>query len=286
MCDHPGVAGILYLVGTPIGNLGDLSDRARETLAAVDVVAAEDTRRTGRLLAGAGISAKKLVSSFEGNEAMRAAELLGVLRAGADVAVVTDAGMPVISDPGSRLVRAAVEAGVEVRVVPGPSSALAALVVAGLPADRFVFEGFLPRRGSERRARLLEMAIERRTIVVFESPRRVARTLGEIAESLGADRRVVVARELTKLHEEVLRGTAGSLAEGLRDADIKGEVVLVIEGASAPSPPSIDDVASEARMLVDAGMRMRAAAAEVAKRRGVPANDVYRALLSGSGESS
>lgn len=281
------MAGILYLVGTPIGNLGDLSDRARETLAAVDVVAAEDTRRTGRLLAGAGIAAKKLVSSFEGNEARRAAELLDVLRSGGAVAIVTDAGLPGISDPGERLVRSAVDAGVEVRVVPGPSSALAALIISGLPSDRFVFEGFLPRRAAERRARLDALAAERRTVVLFESPRRVARTLAEIAEMCGADRRVALARELTKLHEEVRRGTARELAEALGGkAEIKGEIVIVMEGAGEPPAPSIEEVAAEARTLVDGGMRARAAAAVAAKRHGAAANDVYRALLPGSGEPS
>jgi len=275
------MSGILYLVGTPIGNLGDLSDRARETLAAVDVVAAEDTRRTGRLLAGAGITAKKLLSSFEGNEARRAAELLEVLRAGGDVAVVTDAGLPGISDPGERLVRAAVEAGVEVRVVPGPSSALAALVISGLPSQRFVFEGFLPRRIGERRARLQSLAVEQRTVVVFESPRRVARTLGEIAETCGPDRPVAVARELTKLHEEVLRGTAAALALKLQNVELKGEVVVVVGGAGEPSPPPIREVAAEAQALVAGGMRTRAAAAEAARRHGVGANDVYGAMLSG-----
>jgi 16S rRNA (cytidine1402-2'-O)-methyltransferase len=182
----------LYLVGTPIGNLGDLSLRARETLARVDLVACEDTRRTGRLLRAIGVSAR-LVSFFEGNEARRTEELLAALREGRDVALVSDAGMPGLSDPGGRLVRAAAEAGIEVRVVPGPSAAVAALVVSGLPTDRFVFEGFLPRRASERRARLRALAAEPRTVVLFESPRRVRALLGELVEVLG-DRRVALCR--------------------------------------------------------------------------------------------
>src|SRR5437588_9115084 len=172
-CHHLPVAGTLYLVGTPIGNLGDMTDRARSTLASVSVVAAEDTRRTGSLLKRFGIDAR-MVSFHEANERERTEELLAALREGADVAVVSDAGMPGLSDPGFRLVRASVEAGVEVRVVPGPSAAIAALVSSGLPTDRFVFEGFLPRRAADRRRRLEELGPEPRTIVLFESPRRVA----------------------------------------------------------------------------------------------------------------
>src|SRR5437762_3443281 len=188
--------GTLFLVGTPIGNLGDLSDRARKTLGSVDVVACEDTRRTGRLLASFGIRAARLVSFFEGNERQRVAELVRLLAEGSDVAVVSDAGMPGLSDPGYRLVAVCVEQGVPVDVVPGPSAAVAALVVSGLPTDRFVFEGFLPRAGTARSARVRALAQESRTAVVFESPRRVASTLLEFAAALG-DRRVAVVRELT-----------------------------------------------------------------------------------------
>jgi 16S rRNA (cytidine1402-2'-O)-methyltransferase len=270
------VPGTLYLVGTPIGNLGDLSERARETLARVDLVACEDTRRTGRLLRAIGVSAR-LVSFFEGNEARRTSELLAALREGRDVALVSDAGMPALSDPGERLVGAAIEAGVEVRVVPGPSAAVAALVVSGLPTDRFVFEGFLPRKASERRARLQALAAEPRTLVLFESPRRVRALLRELVEVLG-DRRVALSRELTKLHEEVLRGRASEVLAALGDRDPRGEVVLVVEGAPAPRPP-IDEMLAEVRALVAGGMRRRDAAAAVARRRGASANELYRALL-------
>ena len=270
-------SGTLYLVGTPIGNLGDITDRARETLAAVDLVAAEDTRRTGKLLAHFGIRAK-LVSFFEANERERTRELLAALRNGEDVAVVSDAGMPGLSDPGFRLVRAAADADIAVRVVPGPSAAVSALVVSGLPSARFVFEGFLPRRAGERRARLAELAAERRTIVVFESPRRVARTLEEISAVLG-DREIAVVRELTKLHEEVLRGDAAELAHKLLGREIKGEVVIVIGGAPAAAPPPAGELAAEAARLVEGGMRKREAAGEVARRHGISANAVYRALV-------
>jgi 16S rRNA (cytidine1402-2'-O)-methyltransferase len=271
-------AGTLYLVGTPIGNLGDITERARETLAGASVVAAEDTRRTGRLLDHLGTRAR-LVSFFEGNERRRIPELLEALRRGEDVAVVSDAGMPGLSDPGYRLVRACVEEGIDVRVVPGPSAAVSALVVSGLPTDRFAFEGFLPRRASERRARMASLAAEPRTIVLFESPRRVAATLEEVERTLG-DRHVAVVRELTKLHEEVIRGrVAEVLAEVRSRGELKGEVVVVVEGKADEPAPSIEDLVTEARSLVASGMRKREAAAEVAYRRGASANELYRALL-------
>jgi 16S rRNA (cytidine1402-2'-O)-methyltransferase len=277
------MAGTLYLVGTPIGNLGDLTDRARATLGEADVVAAEDTRRTGALLRRLGIRAPELVSFFEGNERERAGELLGALRHGQDVALVTDAGMPSVSDPGFRLVRACAEEGIDVRVVPGPSAAVAALVVSGLPTDRFVFEGFLPRRAGDRRERLRALAKDPRTIVLFESPRRVAATLEEVVEALG-DRRVALARELTKVHEETLRGLASEvLAEVRRRGQLKGEVALVVEGAlgGPASKPLMERLVAEAWELAKGGMRKRVAAAEVARRHGASANAIYRQMISG-----
>ena len=268
------MAGTLYLVGTPIGNLGDVTDRARETLSRVDLVAAEDTRRTGRLLRALGLSARQ-VSFFEGNEARRTRELLAALRGGRDVAVVSDAGMPGLSDPGERLVRAAVDAGIDVRVVPGPSAAIAALVASGLPAGRFAFEGFLPRRASERRARLESVAADPRTLVFYESPRRVRSLLRDVVATLG-DRRVALCRELTKLHEEVVRGRASEVLAALGDRDPRGEVVLVVEGAPSASEPSLGAAAAEARELIAGGMRRREAAAIAARRHGVAANAVYR----------
>jgi 16S rRNA (cytidine1402-2'-O)-methyltransferase len=271
------MAGVLYLVGTPIGNLGDLSERARSTLGAVDVVAAEDTRRTGLLLRSAGVDAR-LVSMFEGNEERRAADLVRRLERGADVAVVTDGGMPGISDPGYRVVRLAIDRGIDVRVVPGPSAATAALILSGLPTDRFTFEGFLPRRRGERAARLRALRDDPRTIVLFESPRRVAALLREVVSILG-DRRVALCRELTKLHEEVRRGAATEVLEALGDGPVRGEVVLVVEGARAVAPPDRAALLAEVRALVDGGARPRAAARAVAERHGASANDLYRALL-------
>jgi 16S rRNA (cytidine1402-2'-O)-methyltransferase len=271
------VPGTLFVVGTPIGNLADLTDRARSTLAAVDLVAAEDTRRTGRLLSGLGIEAR-LVSLFEGNERDRTPQLLAKLRDGADVALVSDAGMPGVSDPGFRLVRACADEGIDVRVVPGPSSVTAALVVSGLPADRWVFEGFLPRKKGERRERLRALATERRTIVLFESPLRLAALLGDLLEELG-DRRVAVARELTKLHEEVLRGRASEVLRTLSDTVPRGEVVLVVEGAGEPVAPDLDELVAGARRLVEGGMRKRQAAATIARERGGSANEIYEALV-------
>ena len=271
------MSGRLFLVGTPIGNLGDMTERAKETLAGVDVVAAEDTRRTGRLLSRFGIK-RPLVSLFEGNEARRTSELLTGLREGKDVALVTDAGMPLISDPGYRLVRACVVEGIEVRVVPGPSAVTAALAVSGLPSDRFVFEGFLPRKAGDRRERLRSLADERRTIVVFESPVRLERLLRDVLEEVG-DRRVAVARELTKLHEEVVRGRASEVLARIAEAEPKGEVVVVIEGRVAGDAVALAELVGEARRLVDDGMRKREAASSVAKRHDASANAIYEALI-------
>jgi 16S rRNA (cytidine1402-2'-O)-methyltransferase len=271
------VAGTLFLVGTPIGNLGDLGSRARDTLGAVDLVAAEDTRRSGRLLSGLGIKVK-LLSFFEGNEQERTQELVHRLRDGEDVAVITDAGMPGISDPGFRLVRACAEEGIDVRVVPGPSAAIAALVVSGLPTDRFAFEGFLPRREGDRLRRLESLSQDPRTVVVFESPRRVRMLLRDVVMKLG-DRKVAVCRELTKLHEEVLRGRASEVLARIEDAELKGEVAVVIEGAPARSATDVQGFVDETKDLVAGGMRKRDAARAVADRHGVSANSLYRAVL-------
>jgi 16S rRNA (cytidine1402-2'-O)-methyltransferase len=270
------MAGTLYLVGTPIGNLSDISDRARRTLGAVQMIAAEDTRRTGRLLKQLGISAR-LISFFEANEVHRVPELLEVLHAGNDVALVSDAGMPTLSDPGYRLIAACVEAGVAVDVVPGPSAAVAAVAASGLPTDRFVFEGFLPRGGSARGDRIAALVDEPRTIVLFESPRRLARTLSDLAVALGSDRRAVVARELTKLHQEFVRGRLAELAAGL--GALKGEVVVVVEGRGAKPPAAPEDAVRLAVALVSEGMRMREAARRVAAETGVPSGRIYTGLI-------
>jgi 16S rRNA (cytidine1402-2'-O)-methyltransferase len=272
------VAGTLFLVGTPIGNVGDVSDRARSTLAAVDVVACEDTRRTGRLLSRLGVEAK-LVSFYEENERARVPELVARLRAGADVALVSDAGMPALSDPGYRLVAACVEEGVPIDVVPGPSAAVAALVISGLPTDRFVFEGFLPRTGRARADRLAALARERRTAVLFEAPGRTAATLRDLGDVCG-DRRVAVARELTKLHQEVVRGRLPDVAEDLAGRTLRGEVAIVLEGApTVVQAGGLRQAVTEAERLVAGGARKREAAKEAGRQHGVPSSRVYAALV-------
>jgi 16S rRNA (cytidine1402-2'-O)-methyltransferase len=273
------MTGILWLVGTPIGNLGDLTDRARATLASADVIAAEDTRRTGRLLESIGLHPRPpLVSYFEGNERERTVELVERLREGAHVALVTDGGMPSVSDPGYRVVLAAAEHDIEVRVVPGPSAALAALVVSGLPTDRFAFEGFVSKKPGERARRLVELCHDDRTLVFFESPRRVHALLDAVLDAMG-DRRVALARELTKRHEEVLRGRVSEVLGRLDDATLKGEIVLVVEGATEAAGVDLEGSLAEARSLVAAGMRKRDAARAVAERRGGSANDLYARLI-------
>ena len=271
------MAGVLHVVATPIGNLGDLSERARETLAAADLVVAEDTRRTGKLLASLGIDAR-MRSMFEGNERRRTDEVLEELRDGRTVALVSDGGTPLVSDPGYRLVRACVDEGIDVRAVPGPSAAVAALVVSGLPTDRFVFEGFLPRTAGDRRARLAAIAGEARTVVLYESPRRLARLLDELA-MIDPDRSVAVCRELTKLHEEVRRGSVVEVRAAMGDTAVKGEVVVVLGGRQAGEPVDVAAAVAEARDLVADGARKREAAHRVAERTGVPANAIYRALV-------
>ena len=268
--------GALVLVATPIGNLGDLSPRAVEALRTADVIAAEDTRRTRALMTHAGVpGGARLVSVHEHNERMRAAELVERIRAGDRVAFVTDAGMPGISDPGERLVRVCVEAGLRVEVVPGPSAVLAALVVSGLPTARFVMEGFLPRSGRDRAERLAQVAAEVRTTVLFEAPNRVAATLSDLAGVCGPDRRVVIARELTKRFEEVWRGTLAEAAAHVASEEPRGEHVLVLAGAPPTGAPDDDAVREAVRGLLGDGVSARDAAAEVAGALGVPKRRAY-----------
>jgi 16S rRNA (cytidine1402-2'-O)-methyltransferase len=265
-------AGRLVLVATPVGNLGDLSPRARAALADAALICCEDTRRTGRLLAHAGISGVRLAVCNEHTEAARIPEVLATLGDGGDVALVTDAGTPGISDPGERLAAAVLDAGFEVTAVPGPAAFLAALVVSGLPAGRFVFEGFLPRAGRARAERLAELATEPRTIVLYEAPHRIERTIVDLATALGPDRPVAVARELTKLYETVVRGTLGDIELG----DPRGEYVVVVGGAPpASAPPSDDTVRAALREELTAGLSRRDAAAAVARRLGVPKRVAY-----------
>jgi 16S rRNA (cytidine1402-2'-O)-methyltransferase len=257
------MAGKLVLCGTPIGNLEDLSPRAERVLREADVVACEDTRHTRKLLTHFGIRVRDLVSYNEANERRRAQDLVARVSAGEVVVVVSDAGMPGVSDPGYHVVRACIEEGLPVEVVPGPSAAVAALILSGLPPARFVFEGFLPRKASERRRHIGELAAERRTVVLYESPHRLA-----------------VCRELTKMHEEVRRGPLGVLASWARDHPPRGEVVVVVGGAvhdhrEAPPPP---ELAARARSLMAAGADRKSAMQEVARASGVPKRDVFDAL--------
>lgn len=264
--------GTLWLVATPIGNLGDLPPRAIEVLAAAALVCCEDTRRTGRLLQHAGVRAARLAVANEHTEFHRIADVLDVLGAGGDVAVVTDAGTPGISDPGERLVRAAIDAGYDVAAVPGPAAAITALVISGLPTDRYVFEGFIPRSGRDRTRRLAEIADERRTIVLYEAPHRVVRTLADLGDVCGADRQVAVCRELTKLYEEVVRGTLGSIDVG----EPRGEYVIVLGGAPVDDGPVDDDTLVAAlRAELAAGSTKKDAVTTVAQRLGVPKKRVY-----------
>lgn len=274
--------GELVLCGAPIGDPADASPRLAATLAAVDVVAAEDTRRLHRLAARLGVPvAGRVVSFFEGNEVARTGELLAALLAGSRVALVTDAGMPSVSDPGFRLVAAAVGAGVPVRVVPGPSAVTTALAVSGLPSDRWCFEGFLPRRGGPRRARLAELAGEPRTLVLFESPHRLAGSLADLAAAFGDDRQAVVCRELTKTWEEVRRGSLRSLADWA-SGGVRGEVTVVVAGAPAGGVGLVADPA-ELVALVDAreaaGERRKEAIAAVAATRGLQKRHVFDAVV-------
>jgi 16S rRNA (cytidine1402-2'-O)-methyltransferase len=262
----------LWLVATPIGNLADLSPRAVDVLAHVELICCEDTRRTGLLLQHAGVTAGRLAVCNDHTEFSRVADVLGILAGGRDVAIVSDAGTPGISDPGERIVRAAIDAGYDVSAVPGPSAAVMALTISGLTADRFVFEGFLPRKGAERAARIAEIAGEPRTTIIYEAPHRVLRTLDDLRVACGDDRFVVVARELTKLYEEVVRGPLGTIDIG----GPRGEFVLVLEGAPVDDRPASDDDVREAlRGELAAGSSTRDAAATVAKHVGRPKREVY-----------
>jgi len=270
--------GTLVLAATPIGDPRDAAPRLADELATADVVAAEDTRRLRRLLADLGVTPSgSVVSYHEHNEASRTPELVERLATGARVVVVTDAGMPSVSDPGYRLVAAAVEAEVRVTCVPGPSAVLMALAVSGLPVDRFCFDGFLPRKPGERARVLADVADERRTIVFFEAPHRLADTLAAMRDAFGADRRAAVCRELTKTYEEVRRGTLTELAEWA-EAGVKGEITIVVAGAERVAP-SLEDAVAGIRQRVDAGERLKDVAADVSAHTGLSKKALYDASL-------
>jgi 16S rRNA (cytidine1402-2'-O)-methyltransferase len=267
---------MLYLVSTPIGNLSDMTRRAVDVLRGADVVFAEDTRRTGVLLKHYGVEAR-LISAHEHNEASRAELVVELLGEGKKVAMVSDAGTPLLSDPGARVVRSALAAGFDVVPVPGPSALLAALVASGLPADRFTFYGFLPRRGGARQSLLDEIATSRHTAVIYESPQRLESLLADLFEVAGAERRVAVARELTKMHEEIVRLPLGEAVEAYRDRVVRGEVVVVVEGAPEPPDPMADDTAARAmaEALLAQGVPASEIARELRSRLSIPRNDAY-----------
>ncbi|AQP45251.1 16S rRNA (cytidine(1402)-2'-O)-methyltransferase [Tessaracoccus flavus] len=270
--------GALILAGTPIGSSTDASTTLRETLSSADVIAAEDTRKFLTLTRRLGVeTTAKVVSYFEGNEASRTPELVRAIDEGQRVVLVTDAGMPSVSDPGYRLVVACVEAGLRVTAVPGPSAVLTALAVSGLPVDRFCFEGFLPRKSGERRRRLAALAREERTMVFFEAPHRLADFLTDAAAELGADRRGAVCRELTKPYEEVVRDGLADLAAWAADG-VRGEVTVVVEGAP-PSSTSPDEALALVRDAIAGGAKLSAAVADVAAVTGANRKQLYAAAL-------
>lgn len=277
--DAGATEGVLVLAGTPIGRVEDAPPRLAAELAAADVVAAEDTRRLRRLVSELGVElTARVVSYFEGNEAARTPALVEALLAGERVVLATDAGMPSVSDPGYRLVAAAVEAGVRVTAVPGPSAVLTALAVSGLPVDRFCFEGFLPRKAGERARRLAGLAEEPRTMVFFEAPHRTEAALAAMAEAFGGDRPAAVCRELTKTHEEVRRGPLADLVAWAADG-VRGEVTVVVAGATAAAADTDPDSLRAA--VADreaAGTSRKDAIAEVARATGVPKREVYQAV--------
>ena len=274
----------LLLAGVPIGQPGDASARLRAALAGAQVVAAEDTRRLHRLCRDLGVELTgRVVSYFEGNEMQRAPQLLAALRAGETVLLVTDAGMPSVSDPGYRLVAAAAAEELPVTCLPGPSAVTTALAISGLPSDRFCFEGFLPRKAGERRTRLAGLAAERRTAVFFEAPHRLAASLADMVTVLGPDRRAVVCRELTKTHEEVRRGTLAELATWFA-GEVRGEVTVVVEGAAEPTVESTPiELARLVAVREASGEPRKEAIAGVARELGVPRRDVYDAVVSAKG---
>jgi 16S rRNA (cytidine1402-2'-O)-methyltransferase len=271
----------LILLGAPLGNVADASSRLREVLVTADIVAAEDTRRLARLARELDITVPgRIVSYFEGNEQRRTPELVAALGGGATVALITDGGMPSVSDPGYRLVRAALDAGVPVTAAPGPSAVTTALALSGLPSDRFCFEGFPPRRTGERRARLRQLAAEARTLVFFEAPHRVHDTLADLADAFGTDRPAALCRELTKVYEEVRRGGLGQLAAGALADPPRGEITIVVAGA--PAAPAVRPTDTDLRAAVGeleaAGTPRKAAIVAVATGHGLPRREVYNVV--------
>lgn len=271
--------GCLILVATPIGNLGDMTQRAVETLQSADVICCEDTRHSGKLLAHFGVTDKKLIVINEHTEYDAREEIVALVVSGSLVALITDAGTPGISDPGERLVTAVIEAGGQITAVPGASALTMALVISGLPTSRFVFEGFLPRSGIERTERLAMTTTESRTIVLYEAPHRLVKTLSDLTTACGAMRRVVLARELTKLHEEIWRGTLQDANMYVANTEPRGEYVIIIEPAKPPAPPTNEELLAAIRAEIAKGVSRKDSASRVSARFGVAKRTVYELAL-------
>ena len=277
--------GVLILGGTPIGNLADASDRLRSALATADLIAVEDTRKLRTLASGLGVRTRgRVIVNHDHNEEGRSATIVQAVQDGQRVLLLSDAGMPTISDPGYVAAAAVAAADLPVTVVPGPSAALTALALSGLPTGRFTFEGFLARKGSERSRRLASLAGEERTMIFYESPHRTAATLADFVQTFGADRRGTVSRELTKLHEEVRRGILAELSEWAEAERIRGEIVIIVEGAQAPETPEAQDVVQLVLDRVAAGERLKAACAAVAAETGTSKRELYEAALAARSE--
>ena len=277
--------GVLILGGTPIGNLADASDRLRSALATADLIAVEDTRKLRTLASGLGVRTRgRVIVNHDHNEEERSATIVQAVQDGQRVLLLSDAGMPTISDPGYVAAAAVAAADLPVTVVPGPSAALTALALSGLPTGRFTFEGFLARKGSERSRRLASLAGEERTMIFYESPHRTAATLADFVQTFGADRRGTVSRELTKLHEEVRRGTLAELAKWAESERIRGEIVIIVEGAQVPETPEAQDVVQLVLDRVAAGERLKAACAAVAAETGTSKRELYEAALAARSE--
>ena len=271
--------GVLVLVATPIGNLGDMTQRAIEALQSADVICCEDTRHSGKLLAHFGVTGKKLIVINEHTEYDAREQIVSLVTSGSVVALITDAGTPGISDPGERLVVAVIEAGGNVTAAPGASALTMALVISGLPTSRFVFEGFLPRGGAERSDRLAMTTTESRTIVLYEAPHRLAKTLSDLTTACGAMRRVVLARELTKLHEQIWRGTLQDANMLVAETEPRGEYVIILEPAKPPAPPTDEELVAAIKAEIAKGVSRKDSAARVSARFGVAKRHVYELAL-------
>lgn len=271
--------GVLVLVATPIGNLGDITQRAIEALQSADVICCEDTRHSGKLLAHFGVTGKKLIVINEHTEYDAREQIVSLITSGSVVALITDAGTPGISDPGERLVVAVIEAGGNVTAAPGASALTMALVISGLPTSRFVFEGFLPRGGAERSDRLAMTTTESRTIVLYEAPHRLAKTLSDLTTACGAMRRVVLARELTKLHEQIWRGTLQDANMLVAETEPRGEYVIILEPAKPPAPPTDEELVAAIKAEIAKGVSRKDSAARVSARFGVAKRHVYELAL-------